>query len=108
MATAPTLQPPSTSAIRDELESLVISELLGPAGGPEEEIDETKVSGRYLVGWLAPRNVGRSTDAAKKSAEDKSARFKVGDTDQIAVDDPLDATEDDERLAVAGKDSSEE
>ena len=33
---------------------MVLNDLLGPAGGPEEEIDESHVSDRYLVGMLAP------------------------------------------------------
>lgn len=50
------LQPPSASALRDELEHLVLLDLLGPAGGPEEELDENSVRDRYLVGMLAPRD----------------------------------------------------
>jgi hypothetical protein len=49
------LPPPSPLVIRDELETAVIRDLLGPAGGPEEEVDETSVRERYLVGVLAPR-----------------------------------------------------
>src|SRR5262245_37965147 len=41
--------------LRDRLERLVISDILGPAGGPDEIIDERTVRGRYLVGMLAPR-----------------------------------------------------
>ena len=48
------LQPPSPAALRDELEQLVLQDLLGPAGGPEEELDEGSVRDRYLVGMLAP------------------------------------------------------
>src|SRR5258708_3762520 len=50
------LQPLSPSALRDELERLVLQDLLGPAGGAEEEIDEGSVRDRYLVGALAPRD----------------------------------------------------
>jgi len=50
------LQPPSPAALRDELEQLVLQDLLGPAGGPEEELDEGSVRDRYLVGMLAPRD----------------------------------------------------
>ena len=50
------LQPLSPSALRDELERLVLRDLLGPAGGIEEEIDEGSVRDRYLVGALAPRD----------------------------------------------------
>src|SRR6266699_694362 len=52
----PMLQAPSTAALRDELERLVLYDLLGPAGGSEEEVDEGSVRDRYLVGALAPRD----------------------------------------------------
>jgi hypothetical protein len=49
------LQTPSPTQLRDALEQAVIRDLLGPAGGAEEEIDEPSVCDRYLVGVLAPR-----------------------------------------------------
>ena len=48
------LKVPSGAALRDELEQLVLLDLLGPAGGPEEEVNEHSVRDRYLVGLLAP------------------------------------------------------
>ena len=45
---------PSSLALRDELETMVLKELLGPAGGPDEEIMESPGT-RYFVGVLAPR-----------------------------------------------------
>jgi len=33
---------------------MVLRELLGPAAGPEEELDEQRVHDRYLIGMLAP------------------------------------------------------
>lgn len=51
----PSLTPPSPAAIRAELERLILLDLLGPSGGPEEEIAEPSVRDRYLVGMLAPR-----------------------------------------------------
>ena len=56
-ARGPVLAPLSSSAIRDELEGTVAADLLGPAGGPEEEVAERRVSERYLVGMLAPRRL---------------------------------------------------
>ena len=41
--------------IRQQLEAKIVRDLLGPVNGPEEEIDEGKVSDRYLVGLLAPQ-----------------------------------------------------
>src|SRR5947209_13668763 len=46
---------PSPTKLRDELERMVIKDLLGPVGGPEEEVDEPSVRDRYLVGMLAPK-----------------------------------------------------
>ncbi len=55
MTDTPILTPPSSLELRDELERLVIGDLLGPAGGPDEIVTEPYVRGRYLVGMLAPR-----------------------------------------------------
>lgn len=45
---------PSSYELRTELQQLVLNDLLGPAGGPEEEVAEP-VRDRYLVGMLAPQ-----------------------------------------------------
>ena len=49
------LQIPSPIQLRAELEEMVRKDLLGPAGGQYEEIDERNEHGRYIVGLLAPR-----------------------------------------------------
>ncbi len=49
------LAPKSARALRSELEHAVLRDLLGPAGGPEEEVNEGSLRERYLVGMLAPR-----------------------------------------------------
>ena len=56
--TQSTLDVPTPSAIRDELTDMVVRDLLGPAGGVEEELNafEDHVYGRYLVGMLAPKD----------------------------------------------------
>lgn len=54
-AKAPVLENVSPAQLRALLEERVLKDLLGPAGGPEEELDETNVRDRYLVGMLAPR-----------------------------------------------------
>lgn len=58
----PVLVPPSPTGIRDELERIVVADLLGPAGGPEEEVAERRVSERYLTGMLAPRRIRLSPE----------------------------------------------
>lgn len=51
----PLLEAPSAAQMREELEeAMVVRDLLGPAGGEDEEIDEARVHDRYLVGMLAP------------------------------------------------------
>lgn len=46
---------PTQLELRDMLENMVRLDLIGPAGGPEEELDERTVRSRYIVGLLAPR-----------------------------------------------------
>ena len=47
---------PSPVEIRDELLSLVVGDLLGPAGGEDEEIPgRERVRDRYVLGTLAPK-----------------------------------------------------
>jgi hypothetical protein len=55
-----TLPVPTPYDIREKLTDMVINDLLGPAGGPEEELhyQEDRVRERYLVGGLAPREEG--------------------------------------------------
>lgn len=47
------------SYIRELLQLAVIDDLLGPAGGPHEQIVDMSVRDRYLVGKLAPRDVAQ-------------------------------------------------
>jgi hypothetical protein len=65
-STNPTL--PSQHQLRAELESYVLGDLLGPAGGESEELTERTVRDRYLVGVLAP---SRAANAAPKPAVDE-------------------------------------
>jgi len=52
-----TLTVPTPHTIRDELTRVVVRDLLGPAGGEDEELDqrEDHVYQRYLIGMLAPK-----------------------------------------------------
>ena len=63
------LEIPSLNQIRNELEQAIFNDLLGPAGGEEEEIDEARVSDRYLVGLLAPQNRKVRPDELEESQE---------------------------------------
>src|SRR5262245_28692736 len=60
---------PSSMQIRAELEELVLNDLLGPAGGPAEEITEQSVRDRYLVGMLAPTRQHISPEEFDELAE---------------------------------------
>ena len=53
----PALTAASPNVIRDELTDMVVRDLLGPAGGLNEELDqyEDHAYQRYLVGMLAPK-----------------------------------------------------
>src|ERR1019366_8210327 len=46
---------PTHYALREQLQQTVVNDFLGPAGGPDEELDE-RPRHRYLVGMLAPRS----------------------------------------------------
>ena len=68
MSEAVTGSLPSLHRLRAELEAMVRGDLLGPAGGENEELTERTVRDRYLVGVLAP---SRSANAAAKPAVDE-------------------------------------
>src|SRR6187549_1053344 len=81
---------PSTSvppikahAIRDELTAMVVHDLLGPAGGPEEELDqrEDRVTGRYLIGMLAPKSTNIEAATQDSLGTDQADDPEVGATD---------------------------
>ena len=59
---------PSPHQLRAELEAMVLGDLLGPAGGEDEELTERTVRDRYLVGVLAPSRA--APVAARPPAED--------------------------------------
>src|SRR5262245_37251729 len=61
---------PCPMKLRDELEQMVMGDLLGPAGGPEEELTERNVRDRYLVGVLAPRPQPQPIPAMPEVEED--------------------------------------
>ena len=72
---------PSPYEIRAKLEEAIVNDLLGPAGGDEEEIFEENVTDRYLVGMLAPKQtvfeVQESDDDYALAGDDTSQDGKV-------------------------------
>lgn len=75
---------PSPMKIRDELEAMVLADLLGPVGGPTEEIVEPKVGDRYLVGMLAPKRQELSPEEFDELAQGGSGTVEEGTTDYSA------------------------
>ncbi len=59
----------SQHQLRAELETMVLGDLLGPAGGESEELTERTVRDRYLVGILAPSRVANT--ATKPAMDDE-------------------------------------
>lgn len=66
--------------VREILEVSVRDDLLGPAGGPHEDIVDMSVRDRYLVGKLAPMNRGEVLDG---SPEPASAADEEGDLEVV-------------------------
>jgi hypothetical protein len=66
------LEQPSSLQLRAMLQDMVRKDLLGPAGGPDEIIDESNVRGRYIVGMLAPKGQSMLPDENDQLAHDGS------------------------------------
>src|SRR5258706_3935727 len=73
----------SPHAIRDELTAMVVQDLLGPAGGLAEELDqrEDRVTGRSLVGMLAPKSTPVEASAQDALGTDQADDPEVGSSD---------------------------
>src|SRR5919108_880157 len=86
---------PTSLDLRAELERLALNDLLGPAGGSEEIVDDRSVRGRYILGLLAPR--GQSALPEERT----SRRSKTADGEEPEM--PPDEAE----LAEAGADTQD-
>lgn len=76
---------PTSVQLRAELEELVERELLGPRGGADEEVAETRVQDRYLVGMLSPRNRRLRANEMDVLADDEFASGEDGATDDVPL-----------------------
>jgi hypothetical protein len=76
---------PGPTQLRAELEDLVARELLGPRGGPDEEVTEGRIQDRYLVGMLAPKNKIVRASEMDSLAEDGEGSVDEGSTDDSAL-----------------------
>ena len=75
---------PSPMKIREELEQMVLNDLLGPVGGPTEEIVEQSVRDRYLVGMLAPKRQELSPEEFDELPQGGPGTVEEGTTDYTA------------------------
>lgn len=105
---APQIVQPSPWEMREELTQLIIKDLLGPAGGPEEELPERegRVSERYLLGGLAPDSKNASPFSLLQNKTNADSHAEAEDE----LDELLDEAEllQGESLAVVGTDSPED
>ena len=104
MSFAPLKPTVSPLQLRDELETMVLKELLGP-GSAEEELIESPGT-RYFVGVLAPRK-RRGAGTVERGASPTTphdARSTDYDEDEDADHEILDGDE----LALGGKDTSQD
>jgi hypothetical protein len=93
-------KPPSPLQLRDELETMVLKELLGP-GSAEEELIESPGT-RYFVGVLAPRKRPQGEGA---TASPVIVTAPATDETETEADDVI---LDGDDLALGGKDSSQD
>ncbi len=74
------------SEIRAALQDAIVRDLLGPAGGAEEIIDEQNVRGRYILGLLAPKGqTPLPNDAAAGVMTDDDSAAAPEESDDLAL-----------------------
>jgi hypothetical protein len=83
-----TLEAPTALDLRAELQQLVLNDLLGPAGGPEEEVAEANVRGRYVLGLLAPQGQTFIPDEEDDLATSGADTDQDGKSDTITPQQP--------------------
>ena len=71
--------------LRRKLVEMIYKDLLGPVNGPEEEVDESSLTERYLVGAIAP--LIRHTKTENCAEEDPSQQDNLATTDKTSSDD---------------------
>jgi len=78
---------PSPTEIRQRLQQAVVRDLLGPANGPEEIVEEANVRGRYILGLLAPQRQSASpiNSTDDDEASSVSAQANPEENDELAV-----------------------
>ena len=85
---------PTAVTLRAMLEEMVVGDLLGPAGGPEEELTERNVRDRYLVGVLAPRPQPQPVPAKVEEEDDEETPVLPDELSEGGADTVDDGTSD--------------
>ncbi len=80
----PAATPTQAAALREQLVEMVRADLLGPAGGDVEEVGESHVSDRYLVGMLAPRR-RRPDEQAQDELALETSDEESGPAEQVGA-----------------------
>jgi hypothetical protein len=83
------LTPKIPTEIRADLVDIVRRDLLGPAGGPEEEVAENQILERYLLGILAPRGTAPLSAEKEDRLETSDAAVEDGEADEESGQDSL-------------------
>lgn len=78
---------PDQRFIRDELQRLVLADLLGPLGGPDEEFREDPLD-RYIVGRLAPNGVAVEPETQDERPEAAAPDLLEGEPEPNAPNVP--------------------
>ena len=85
---------PTPRQLRAMLEEMVVGDLLGPAGGPDEELTERNVRDRYLVGVLAPRPPAQAVPAKPEEEDDEETPLLPDELSEGGADTADDGTTD--------------
>lgn len=89
MAVDNVLAVPDGQTIRDELQRLVLADLLGPLGGPEEEFPTRENPlDRYILGRLAPNGVSVDPDTQDELSDAAAPDLLEGDAEPSAPNVP--------------------
>src|SRR5262245_7900423 len=72
----------SERELRTEFEERIRLDLLGPAGGANEEIAEARVSDRYLLGMLAPAGEMLAAEEMDRLGEGQQLELEDGKADE--------------------------
>lgn len=82
------LASPTPFALREELTDLICRDMLGPAGGPDEELPpwEKRVRERYLLGGLAPGGSGADPLAHLAREEENEASLENDENIEVALE----------------------